>query len=131
MRYLCLVYAEEAKLDALPEAAWHALVRDAQAYDEDLRRSGRRIASDALQSVRTAASVRVRGGRTMVTDGPFAETKEQLLGFFLIEAADRDEAIAVAARFPVARLGTMEVRPVLELSEDTPRLDAAGREKNS
>jgi hypothetical protein len=130
MKYLVLVYAEEAKLDALSDHEFQSLVQESLAYDEVMRKSGHYVASDALQSVRTAASVRVRDGRVFVTDGPFAETKEQLLGFILIDAKDRDDAIAVAAGFPVSRLGTIEVRPVLELGEDTRGLVPEGSAKN-
>jgi hypothetical protein len=84
-------------------------------YSDELRRSGHFIVSNALQRGRTARTIRVRGGKVTTTDGPFAETKEQLGGFFLIEAKDLDEACAVAARFPPARIGTIEVRPVQEL----------------
>ena len=121
MKYLCLVYGEEKNLDALSENAWDMLVRDSLSYDEALRRSGHYIVSDALQPVSTAASLRVRNGRLSVTDGPFAETKEQLLGFILIEARDRNDAIEAAAKIPMAGLGTIEVRPVRELEE--PRND--------
>jgi hypothetical protein len=92
-----------------------ALVDSALDYDEDIRRSGHYIVSNALQPARTARTIRVRGGKVSSTDGPFAETKEQLGGFFLIEARDIDEACAVASRFPPARLGIIEVRPVQEL----------------
>lgn len=88
---------------------------------EVLRKGGHLIATHALQSVRTAATVRVRGQRVSVQDGPFAETKEQLGGFFLIKARDRDEAVALAARWPSARLGSIEVRPIEEVLRDESR----------
>jgi hypothetical protein len=91
------------------------LVDSALDYDEEIRQSGHYIISNALQRARTARTVRVRGGKATTTDGPFAETKEQLGGFFLIEAKDIDEACEVASRFPPARIGTIEVRPVQEL----------------
>jgi hypothetical protein len=91
------------------------LVDAALGYMEELRQSGHFIVSNALQRGRTARTIRVRGGKVTTTDGPFAETKEQLGGFFLIEAKDLDEACAVAARFPPARIATIEVRPVQEL----------------
>jgi len=84
-------------------------------YDAGLRQDGRCLASESLQQVRTASTVRVREGRISVTDGPFAETKEQLAGFYLIEARDRDEAIDIASKIPPARVGCIEVRPVREL----------------
>jgi hypothetical protein len=110
MKYLCLVYLDEKRLDELPD-------EECVAYDEDIRTSGHCIASEALQSVQTATTVRVRNGRTTVTDGPFAETKEQLAGFYLIDARDLNEAIQVASRIPPARVGSVEVRPVRPIRE--------------
>ncbi|MFP5405283.1 MAG: YciI family protein [Gammaproteobacteria bacterium] len=113
MKYLCLVYAEEARLHDLPESP-----RDEEclAYADSVAESGRMIAAEALQSVQTATTIRVRNGRPSVTDGPFAETKEQLAGFYLVEASDLNEAIQVAAKIPAARVGCVEVRPVRELA---------------
>jgi hypothetical protein len=112
MKYLCLVYGEQKSLEALsgPEAS--ALHDDPMHYDDTLRQSGHLIVAHALAPVQAAATVRVRERKAFVTDGPFAETKEQLLGFILIEARDRDDAIAVASRIPLARLGSIEVRPI-------------------
>ena len=109
MKYLCLVYLEKEKLHA---------VADSECMDcgEGFRRSGLLIAAEALQPVETATSVRVRNGKASVIDGPFAETKEQLAGFYLIEAEDLNAAIQVAAKIPPAREGTVEVRPVRQLS---------------
>ena len=119
MKYLCMAYEAEAALGALSREEWGALRGETLAYVEELRQSGHLIAAEALQSARTAATVRVRDERVSVFDGPFAETKEQLGGFFLIEARDRDEAIRVASRWPSARLGSIEVRPIEEeLPED-------------
>jgi hypothetical protein len=115
MKFLFLIYHDETTLDALPDGEMQGLVDSALDYDEEIRRSGHYIVSNALQRVHTARTVRVRGGTVSTTDGPFAETKEQLGGFFLIEAKDMDEACEVASRFPPARLGTIEVRPVQEL----------------
>jgi hypothetical protein len=115
MKYLCLIYFEEAKLGALSPSEHEALVREALAYDEELRKNGHYIVSDALQSVRMATTLRARNGRVAMTDGPFAETREQLGGFILIEARDLNEAIRVAAQIPPARLGCVEVRPIQEL----------------
>jgi hypothetical protein len=92
-----------------------ALVDSAIEYAEEIRRSGHYVASDALQQTRTARTVRIRAGKASTTVGPFVETKEQLGGFFVIEAKDMDEACAVAARFPPARVGVIEIRPVQEL----------------
>jgi hypothetical protein len=93
-----------------------ALAQDSLAYNDMLRKSGHFIVAHALQSVRTATTVRVRGGQVLVTDGPFAETKEQLLGFVLIEAKDHHEAVEVASRIPLARLGSIEVRSIMDLA---------------
>ena len=109
MKYLCLVYGEEQKLQAMDD-------RHCLAYDAAIRASGHCIASEALQPVRTATTVRVRDGKVAVTDGPFAETKEQLAGFYLIDANDLNEAVQVASKIPPARVGSIEVRPVRQLS---------------
>jgi hypothetical protein len=116
MRYLCLVYVDEKNLDALSASEMRALVDESLEYDEVLRRSGHYITSNALQRVRTAATIRLKAGKPFATDGPFAETKEQLGGFMLIEAVDMSEAVQVASKIPVARLGCIEVRPVQDLT---------------
>jgi hypothetical protein len=121
MKFMFAIYHEENVLDAIPEAEMQALVDSAIEYSEELRRSGHYIASDALQGTQTARTVRVRSGKVSTTAGPFAETKEQLGGFFVIEAKDMDEACAVAARFPPARVGVIEVRPVQELKHSRDR----------
>jgi hypothetical protein len=115
VRYLCLVYIDEKTLDALPKAEMEALVDESLDYDDVLKASGHYVASNALQSVQTATTVRVRNGKVSTTDGPFAETKEQLGGFILLEARDLNEAIRVASKIPVGRLGSLELRPILEL----------------
>jgi hypothetical protein len=115
MKFMFMIYHDEKMLDAMPEREMQGLVDAALDYDEEIRRSGHYIVSNALQRGATARVLRVRGGRVSTTDGPFAETKEQLGGFFLIEAKDMDEACANAARVPPARIGTIEVRPVHEL----------------
>ena len=115
MKFLFMIFHDEAILDALPGKEMQTLVDSALDYDEEIRQSGHYIASNALERARSARTIRVRGGKATITDGPFAETKEQLGGFFLIEAKDMDEACEVAARFPPARIGTIEVRPVQEL----------------
>lgn len=114
MRYLLMICAEEPRLDALPEADRERLARDHLAYVEDLRRHGRLVASHALQRSQAAVTVRVRNGNISVADGPFAETREQVGGFYLVEARDLNEAIQVAARIPCAPHGCVEVRPVGE-----------------
>jgi len=108
MKYLCLVYGEEKKIGAMTDD-------ECMAYDQGLRDAGRCLASEALQPVHTATSVRVRDGKVSIRDGPFAETKEVLAGFYLIDAADLKDAIQVASQMPPARVGTIEVRPVREL----------------
>lgn len=108
MKYLCLVYLEEQKLHAVPDT-------DCAGCGEALRASGVLIAAEALQPVETATTVRVRNGKMSITDGPFAETKEQLAGFYLIDARDLNDAIQVAAKIPPAREGSIEVRPIREL----------------
>jgi len=119
MKYLCLAYEEENKLNALSRSEWDALRVETLSYLDELRKSGYIIVAEALQSVRTAATVRVRSGKVAITDGPFAETKETLGGFFLINAQDLNEAIQVASRWPSARLGSIEVRPLEDgLKED-------------
>jgi hypothetical protein len=108
MKYLCLVYLEADKLHAIPD-------RECQACGDGFRQSGLLVAAEALQPVQTAATVRVRNGKLSVIDGPFAETKEQLAGFYLIEARDLNEAIQIAGKIPPAREGSIEVRPVRQL----------------
>jgi hypothetical protein len=121
MKYLCLVYIEEKKLDAMPRDEYQTLVDDSLAYDDELRMNGHFIAANALQPVRTATMVQVRNGKMSATDGPFAETTEQLGGFILIEAKDLNEAIRVASKIPTARVGRVEVRPVQELTSSRVR----------
>ena len=112
MKFMCLAYEEEENLNALSASEWVALRDETIAYVETLRASGHLVVTYALQSTRKAATVRVRAGRPSVTDGPFAEAKEVIGGFFVIEARDRQEAVEVASRWPSARLGAIEVRPV-------------------
>ena len=119
MKYLCMAYEEESKLNALSRSEWEALRTETLTYVDELKKNGYLITAEPLQSVRTAATVRVRSGKVSVTDGPFAETKETLGGFFLIHAKDLNEAIQVAAKWPSARLGSIEVRPIEDgLKED-------------
>jgi hypothetical protein len=109
MKYLCLVYLEEQKLHAVHDS-------ECMACGAGLKESGTLLAAEALQPVDTATTVRIRNGRLAVTDGPFAETKEQLAGFYLVDARDLNDAIQVAAKIPPAREGSVEVRPVRELN---------------
>jgi len=115
MKYLCLVYLNEEEWDAQSESEYTALVNDILAYREFLRRSGHLIDARSLQHSHTATTVRVRNGAIAITDGPFAETKEHLGGYLLIEARDLNEAIRLAANMPAAHRGTIEVRPLKEL----------------
>ena len=108
MKYLCLVYLEAAKMRAVADS-------ECKACGDGFRERGLLVAAEALQPVETATTVRVRHGQVSVTDGPFAETKEQLAGFYLIEARDLNEAIQTAAKIPPAREGSVEVRPVRQL----------------
>ena len=116
MKFMFTIYHDENVLDAMPEKEMQALVDSAIEYAEEIKRSGHYIVSNALQRTGTARTIRVRAGKVSTTAGPFAVTTEQLGGFFLIEAKDMDEACAVAARFPPARIGIIEVRPVQELT---------------
>jgi hypothetical protein len=113
MKYLLLIYMDENAMSA-PERE-HCYVESAQ-LAQDLHTKGQFVASAPLHPVATATSVRVREGKSLVTDGPFAETREQLGGFYLVNAQDLDEAIAIATRIPGARVGTVEIRPVLEIA---------------
>ena len=114
MKFICLVYAEPDALSGLSPAEKSELDRDSLAYDQELEANGRFIAASALQSVKTARTVRVRAGKPLVTDGPFAETKEVLFGFIFIEVADDEEARRIAEGIPMARYGSIEVRPELD-----------------
>jgi hypothetical protein len=115
MRYLCLIHVDEKQLVVMPAREMDALNAEHLDYDDALRSSGQFVEAEALEPGSATTCVRVRQGRTTVTDGPFAETKEQIAGFFLIEARDLNEAIQVAANIPAARLGTVEVRPTRQL----------------
>jgi hypothetical protein len=110
MKYLCLVYGEESQIAAMDDL-------ECLACDASLRASGHCVSSEALQPVSTAATVRVRNGRMSVSDGPFAETKEALAGFYLLEARDLNEAIQLAAKIPPAKVGCVEVRPIRAIRE--------------
>lgn len=117
MKYLCLVYHEEAALRALSAEDARKLDADSLAYDRTLQKSGHLVAAEALQSVKTAKVVRRRKGKVLVTDGPFAETKEQLLGFVLVEADDLEKALALAADIPLAEMGMIEVRAIYDIPQ--------------
>jgi hypothetical protein len=121
MKYLFLAYADEQRLDAMSESERGALENACLANDEALRKSGHLLAVEALQNSHTATIVRVHNGRVSLADGPFAETKEQLIGIFTVSARDLNEAIQVASQMPQARGGPIEVRPILDLGQQEPR----------
>jgi hypothetical protein len=114
MKYLCLIYDEEKKLEAMARSEFDALMGEYFTFTKALRASGQYLGGNDLQPTRNATTVRVRNGQTSTTDGPFAETKEQLGGYYLIEAKDLNEAIQIAARIPSAKIGSIEVRPIQE-----------------
>ena len=115
MKYLCLVYMEEKILNAMSKTERQSLSDESITFCEELHSKGQLIAASPLQPIETATTVRVRNGKTATTDGPFAETKEQLGGFLAIDVRDLNDAIRVAAHFPAARFGSIEVRPMKEL----------------
>ncbi|MAY70727.1 MAG: dehydrogenase [Halomonas sp.] len=115
MKYVALVYYQEQLIKAMSEPEWHALNQECIGCVEHLTAQGHFLGGQALQTIDTATTVRVREGEVLVSDGPFAETKEQLAGFYLLEAYDLNEALSLASRIPPARLGTIEIRPVREL----------------
>jgi len=114
MKYLLLIYMDEK---AMNETEREHCYKDSTRLAHDLKASGQYLSANPLQSVATATSVRIRSGKPMITDGPFAETREQLGGYFLIEARDLNTAINVASRIPAARFGTVEIRPVIDIPE--------------
>jgi hypothetical protein len=118
MKFLCLVYFEQGALAALSPDEKASLDRNSKAYDEELKRRGHYIVANALDPVSKARTVRVRRGTALATDGPFAETKEQLGGFILIDAASMNDAVDLAAGIPLAKLGSIEVRPIMDLGGD-------------
>jgi len=115
MKYLCLVYVEEKILHALPSHERVALSDESMAYCDRLQKVGQLLAASPLHPVETATTVRVREGKAATTDGPFAETKEQLGGFLMLDVPDLNDAIRIATHFPAARYGSVEVRPMKEL----------------
>ena len=115
MKYLLLIYDNEANRAGMSEAEQGKIFQEYMDYTSQIRKSGNYIAGEALQPTATATTVRVKNGKTLTTDGPFAETREQLGGFYIIDAKDLDEAIGVAKRIPPASKGTIEIRPVLDI----------------
>ena len=115
MKYLCLVYYDESEIAEMSPDEWDALNAECIAFGDSITTSGHRLGGEALEPTHTATTVRVRSGKVTTTDGPFAETKEQLAGFYYMEAKDLNAAIQLAARIPPARLGSIEIRPVRQL----------------
>jgi hypothetical protein len=117
MKYLCLIHDDEAMWPSMPGEQTTAILGEYRAFTNDIQKSGHYLGGNALQATQTATTVRVRNGKLSSTDGPFAETKEQLGGYYLIEAKDLDEAIQIAGRIPSARFGSIEVRPIQEYDQ--------------
>jgi hypothetical protein len=117
MKYLCLIYDDEKKIESMSQAESDKFMGEYFAFSDEIRKGGQYIHGEALQPVQTATTLRSRNGKVSTTDGPFAETKEQLGGFYLIEAKDLNDAIQVASRIPSIRTGSIEVRPVVDFSK--------------
>jgi hypothetical protein len=120
MKYLCLIYFDETIWQRLPTSQAEEVKREYYAFTDRIKQSGHYLGGNPLQPTHTATTVRVRSGKISTTDGPFAETKEQLAGYYLIEAKDLDDAMRVASGIPGARFGCVEVRPILEVTAATP-----------
>jgi hypothetical protein len=125
MKYLCLIYENEKHGETIPPAEYEAIMSEYFTFTGDIQKNGKYVAGEALQPTATATTVRVRNGKVSTTDGPFAETKEQLGGFYLIEARDLNDAIQVASRIPSARFGSIEIRPVVDFSQEMAKHDQA------
>ena len=121
MRYLALIYEDEHIWERMPKNEAEKIFEEYFSFTDEIKKSGHHLGGEPLQPTGTATTVRVRNGKISTTDGPFAETKEQLGGFYLLEARDLNEAIQVAAKIPGARLGSIEVRPVMEVMAPTPQ----------
>ena len=117
MKYLCLIYDDEKIYTGMSKADTDAFMGEYDTFTNAIKKSGHYLAGEALKPVNTATTVRIRNGKMSTTDGPFAETKEQLGGFYMIEARDLNDAIQIASRIPAARLGSVEVRPIMDFSQ--------------
>ncbi len=117
MKYLCLIYDEEKKMGGMSKSESDAFMGEYFAFTDGIRKSGHYLGGEALQPINTATTVRIRNGKISTTDGPFAETKEQLGGFSLINARDLNDAIQIASKIPSARLGSVEVRPIMDFTK--------------
>lgn len=115
MKYLCMVYYDENIINNMTANEWKSLNAECEACGETLRNTGKMVGGNALHPISSATSLRIRDGKPLITDGPFAETKEQLAGFYLLDARDLNEAIQLASKIPPARIGTIEIRPIREL----------------
>jgi len=124
MKYLCLIYENEKGWEEMPKDQADAAMGEYFAFTDGIKKTGQYVAGDALHPTHTATTVRVRNGKTLTTDGPFAETKEQLGGYYLIDAKDLNEAIQVAAKIPSARWGSVEIRPVVDFSQPPADVDS-------
>ena len=120
MKYLCLIYDDEKKMEAMPKSEADAFMGEYFGFTEAIKKSGQYVAGEALHPIQTATTVRVRNGKVSTTDGPFAETKEQLGGYYLIEARDLNDAIQVASKIPSARTGSVEIRPIVVFDQPQP-----------
>ena len=120
MRYLCLIYENEKAWETMPKDEANAVFGEYFAFTEGIKQSGKLLGGEALQPTQTATTVRVRNGKVASTDGPFAETKEQLGGYYLIEAPDLNDAIQVASKIPGARYGAVEIRPIMDTTGMAP-----------
>jgi hypothetical protein len=116
MKYLCLIYSDENSIAALSDKESKGFLGEYMAFTDSIRKSGHLLGGERLRPTHTATTIRSRNGKVSTTDGPFAETKEQLGGFYMIEAKDLDDAISVASRIPGTRVGSIEVRPIWEVS---------------
>lgn len=124
MKYLCLIYDEEKKMATMSKEDGDAFMGEYFQFTEDIKKGGQYLGGEALQPVQTATTVRVRNGKMSTTDGPFAETKEQLGGYYFIEARDLNEALKIAAKIPSARTGSVEVRPIVDFGAMDQQSDA-------
>jgi hypothetical protein len=115
MQYILLIYSNEAEAQARPKPEANKIFGEYMEFTAAIKKSGQMLAGEPLEATSTATTVRVKNGKTLRTDGPFAETREQLGGFYIVEAKDLDEAVAIAARIPDARFGAVEVRPIMKI----------------
>lgn len=120
MKYLCLIYSDETMWQRMPKAEGDKMMHEYLDFGESIKQSGHYVGGNRLHATHSATTVRIRDGKLSTTDGPFAETKEQLGGYYLIEARDLNDAIQVAARIPGARVGAIEVRPIAEVARPQP-----------